>query len=253
MPTLDQILRIYQDLADWHEQHGPPHVRDRFLILAADAALGAGREDEADRLRHRLLQVNPHHMLRPFSSFAEALQSPDVRNYVHDLRKSYPPDVAMEMHEEIREKNVEAPGRPVAPIPPTMPVVDLDLPPPAREPKSPDPAVVYWDTPKKKPPTSKPAAVPSKPAPRPTADRKPAPPDPPQTAPGKLGRMATARRQAPPLMSTPVAPPPAHQPAEPEEEESSGGGWVAAVLFGVLLIAGVALAVYTLLRPFLPI
>lgn len=247
MPTLDQILRIYQDLADWHEQHGPPHVRDRFLILAADAALGAGREEEANRLRHRLLQVNPHHMLRPFSSFAEALQSPDVRNYVHDLRKSYPPDVAMEMHEEIRDKNGQAPDRPLAPVPPTMPVVDIDPPPPAREPKSPDPVVVYWDTPGKKPPPA------SKPAPRPATARKATPPAPPQPAPGKLGRMAAARRQAPALMSTPVAPPPAHQPAEPEEEESSGGGWVASVLFGVLLIAGAALAVYTLLRPFLPI
>src|SRR5438067_162392 len=91
MPTIEQTIRIYQELADAEEKHGAPQARDRFLILAADAALSAGRPEEAERLRSRLLQLSPHHMLKPYRSLADALQSPDVRNYLAELRNSSPP------------------------------------------------------------------------------------------------------------------------------------------------------------------
>src|SRR4051812_36187718 len=85
-----QPLRVYQDLADWYERQSQPQLRDRFLLLAADAALSSGMPDEAERLRQRLLQVTPHHMLKPFASFAQALRSPDVQGYVSDMREKYP-------------------------------------------------------------------------------------------------------------------------------------------------------------------
>src|SRR5262245_30699397 len=183
MPTPEQTLRTYQELAIWHEEHGPPHVRDRFLILAADAARDAGHDDEAERLRRRLLDLNPHHMLRPFTSFVEALGSPDVRNYVNDLRHSYPPDLADELRRHTCGDHW--PPKPPAdpPLPPTIPVVDLDAPP--RQPKmgTPDPVIVYWDKPEPQP-TSPPRPKTPK---RPTVARQPAPSAPP--AAGKLARL----------------------------------------------------------------
>lgn len=282
MPSLDQVLKVYQELADWHEQHGPPQVRDRFLILAADAALSAGREDEADRLRRRLLQLNPHHLLRPFASLAEALRSPDVRNYINDLRQNYPFEVAQEMRREIQEGNPAGP-RETIPLPPTLPVVDIN-PPEQSRPDTTDPVVVYWDDTEVSPaPLAEPAPLtplPSSPAggegkgvkgPNPMK-RPPAakPPPPARTAPapqpGKWARLAATRRETYPLRPDPApapeggrkidcqsAPHPgSQQPSDPDEDESPRAVWVASVLFGLTLTAGVGLTIYTLIRPFLP-
>ena len=90
----NQSYQVYQELADLEEKRGAQQLRDRFLILAADAALTAGRHDEAEELRARLLEANPHHLLRPYRTFTEALRSAEVHSYVADLRSSYPPDEA---------------------------------------------------------------------------------------------------------------------------------------------------------------
>ena len=85
MDPRENLLRIYRELADWYERQRQPQMRDRFLVLAADAALLAGKTDEAERLRLHLLNVNPHHMLKPYPSFAQALKAPDLLTYVKDL------------------------------------------------------------------------------------------------------------------------------------------------------------------------
>src|SRR5207244_3539469 len=64
--------------------------------------LAAGQTDEAERLRGRLLHHNPHHLLKPYSSFAEAMKTADVQNYVGALRRSHPYDKAETMLEELR-------------------------------------------------------------------------------------------------------------------------------------------------------
>ena len=51
MDPRENLLRVYRELADWYERQRQPQMRDRFLMLAADAALAAGRPDEAERLR----------------------------------------------------------------------------------------------------------------------------------------------------------------------------------------------------------
>jgi len=250
MPSLDQVLQVYQELAEWHEGHGPPQVRDRFLILAADAARSAGREDEADRLRRHLLHLNPHHLLRPYASFAEALRSPDVQNYVNDLKQNYPPEFARQMLEEIRTGGERAEAPPTLPLPPTLPVVDIDPP----QPKSSDPVVVYWDDTER---TPDPAPGP-KPAQRPPAKqpaRTPVPPLPSARsapAPGKLARMAAARRETYPLRPEPPPPAAGGRPGEPDEDEKPRAAWVASGLFGTMLAVSLGLAVYTVVRPFLP-
>src|SRR5262249_52116713 len=55
-----QALHVYRELADRFAERGDAAMRDRFLILAADAALAAGLPDEAEWLRHRLLQASRH-------------------------------------------------------------------------------------------------------------------------------------------------------------------------------------------------
>ena len=87
MDPRDNLLRIYKELADWYERQRQPQMRDRFLVLAADAALLAGKADEAEKVRLRLLKVNPHHMLKPYTSFAQALKAPDVLTYVQMMQR----------------------------------------------------------------------------------------------------------------------------------------------------------------------
>src|SRR5487761_779474 len=99
---LQAALQVYRELADWYERQGQPAMRDRFLILAAEAAFSTGKPDEAERLRQRLLQGNPHHMLKPFSSFAQALQSTNIQIYIHDLQVNYPPQTAEQLLQGLR-------------------------------------------------------------------------------------------------------------------------------------------------------
>ena len=88
------MQQVYEQLAQRFEREQEPRQRDNLLVLAADAAFNAGRPEEAERLRRRLLDLNPHHLLRPFESFADALQTPDIREFVADLRRRYPPEYA---------------------------------------------------------------------------------------------------------------------------------------------------------------
>jgi hypothetical protein len=232
MSSPNDLVTVYRELAEWNDRLGQAQARDRFLVLAADAALCAGLDAEAELLRQRLLKLSPHHMLRPFASFAEALSSPDVQGYVGELRRSWPPAAAEEMLAKIRARG--APPRPARGIPPTTPVLDLD------EPPAPEPLKVYRDQDADAPPR-KPAAPPP---PRPKQTGLPRPAAPPARP---------VRPPAPPLV--PVGQP-RHHPGRGEEnagdpEEAGTGAWLSVTLFVLVLIAGVALAGYTLVGPFL--
>src|SRR5262245_4389434 len=94
MTVTETTVHIYEELAEGYARRHEARQRDLFLLLAADAALNLGQRDKAERLRQRLLFFNPHHLVRPFSSLADALQSQDFRRYVEDLRRQFPPDLA---------------------------------------------------------------------------------------------------------------------------------------------------------------
>jgi hypothetical protein len=253
MSTYDQTLQLYQELADWHEANGPAHVRDRFLILAADAALSAGRDAEADGFRQRLLIANPHHMLKPFASFTEALHSPDVRSYVEDLRRSYPPELAEEMRGEIRGMKANDGEATVPPVPPTLPVIDMDRAP--RSPRAPKAGARRSEAREaeaQSPPTRSMGGKGPALAKPPVHAAASEPPSREVPAPGRLGRLAASRREAPlPLVQ------PAYMMVSPpsgtsDDNDQRGSSWVASGLLGLTLVAGVGLAAYTLLRPFIP-
>src|SRR5262249_46286182 len=134
--------RMYEDLANHYARYGESRQRDNCLVLAADAALSAGSPEEAERLRRRLLLTNPHHLLRPYSSMVEAMQTQDVRDFVADLRKQISPDmVAKLLHQAAPEKTYALEQRPDAPAAASKARAPKSAPEPQDESPS---AASYW-------------------------------------------------------------------------------------------------------------
>lgn len=250
-------LNVYRELADRYEQLGQASMRDRFLLLAADAALQASLPDEAERLRQRLLRQSRHHMLRPYHSFAEAMTAVDVQTYLHDLRVNYPLDLALQLLHSLQEEPTPSTSKTPLPspregqswrsaaIPPTAPVIDpfaasSRLPEPTWEAATPyrvheeEPRNVPADLVDSHPPAAKALA---RLAPRdPQADTAP---------PYRPTIPLPVAREFPPLPSA-VSPP------NPEISESIPSTWTSALLVTLVLAFAVALISYTLARPFLP-
>src|SRR5262249_55181187 len=95
-------MRLYLQLADESQRLGRAEDRERFLLLAADTAFQAGQLDEAERIRRNILAHNPNYFLKPYSTLAEALKTPDILKYVQDLRKHYPPGQAEKWLQSLR-------------------------------------------------------------------------------------------------------------------------------------------------------
>src|SRR5262249_54285222 len=113
-------LQVYEELADTFDRQQNQALRDQFLLLAADAALTAGRQDEAERLRQRLLWLNPHHSVRAYTSFAEAAPAPGIPQYLDRLRQKSPPQQAEAMLESALPHSAPPPASDVpATLPPT--------------------------------------------------------------------------------------------------------------------------------------
>jgi hypothetical protein len=104
MPPLE-TAQSYEQLASRYHELGDDPMRDRFLVLAADALLSAGKDGQSESLRLKLLQHNPHHLLKPYDSMAHAMKSADVRNYVDGLRRHYPPAKLPQLAESLKEAN----------------------------------------------------------------------------------------------------------------------------------------------------
>jgi hypothetical protein len=264
MDPRERLLRVYKELADSYERSGQPPMRDRFLVLAADAALTAGQDAEAERLRQRLLQLNPHHLLKPYASFAQAAQAPDVQTYLRDLRKNYPLDVSQMLLNKVRSGGAAA-ARPAAPaLPPTAPVIDLDDDGTLALGGEPEPLKVFQvrdDTdlgqtaalppqaaPRRPPTSSAPTEATPRPVPVPRSAPAARPPAPPVRKPAPSSSVPAAARSRPaPARTLPPAP---ANPLVPETE-GEGGGWLGLVLFVLVLLGGLACAAYTFGRPFL--
>jgi hypothetical protein len=132
MAPMEKAFQIYEELAAREPLRGGTAQRDRFLVLAADAAWTADQPAETERLRQRLLHGNPHHLFKPYHSWAEALQSPDIRSYLGDLRKNCPVEKAEQL---LREKPAAEPAAAAA----------------AAEPEPEEPAVLRLQSPPEKP------------------------------------------------------------------------------------------------------
>ena len=240
-------LQVYKELADWYERQGQAAMRDRFLILAAEAAFSSGSPDEAERLRQRLLQGNPHHMLKPFNSFAQALQSTNIQIYIHDLQVNYPPQTAEDLLRDLKSGIVHTPSAStegetlMGTGPRIKPVIEMRDEPTLPLGSATEPLKVYSlrDEPK-------PAAPPAPTAKQTQANR----PAPRKTTTAPAGN-PPPRPRTQPIPQRPAAPPSVPAPPPPEGA-APAGAWLCLILFGMTVTAGIALAFYTLARPFLP-
>jgi hypothetical protein len=221
------MLRIYRELADWYERHSEGARRDRFLVLAMDAAQRAGQAEEAEKLRRHLLHLSPHHMLRPFASFTEARQATDVKEYVRELRVKYPSEVAQELLQSLR---AGAKSPPSAVVPASAP--------PIVHPNGSanEPLKVFNEI-----EPAAPAAHGQRPLPIARAAPLPLQSDLDQTlAPVPRGGRG------------PVDPVPwLRTKAEPPSPKAQGG-WLGVILFVMVFMAALATCGFVLVRPFVP-
>ena len=249
-------LQVYKELADWYERQGQAAMRDRFLILAAEAAFSAGKPDEAERLRQRLLQGNPHHMLKPFSSFAQALQSSNIQIYIHDLQVNYPAETVEGLLRNLRSGVSPPPDsgqgdNTLGMVPRTAPLIEIRDEPTLPLGTSINALKVYplRDEPE---PTLPPAPPVKQTHLNRPASRKPSP-SPPSAHPAE--RPSTLNTPSPRSQPTLPRPMPIVQRPllyRPPNRRRRAGVWLSLLLFGMTVTAGVTLAFYTLARPFLP-
>jgi hypothetical protein len=242
MSAADKKVRVYEELANLEHQQGAPQARDRFLMLAADAALAAGLNEEAERFRARLLEHNPHHLLKPFVSLADALKSSEVYGYVVDLREKFPLEEAERLLNSAHTGSREEKSEDIEPsTPPHRPSEGV----PAHLP-DPPPLETYRFL-------KEPAGADSSPA---SGKELPAATPPlfstlreSETTPAA----APARRTITVRQDTTVTEPiePSSEFDETEENQAGMSAWISDALFIVLLLAGLALAGYSLARPFL--
>jgi hypothetical protein len=237
VPTPEETIRLYAQLAEEHQKHDRPQERDRFLVLAADAALSAGKRDVAENFRRTLLTRNPNHLLKPYASLTEALESPDIANYVQELRRTYPPEriqrgsklggTALGGKEGAEEEFILPLDFERTKVKPNF---TFNLEPAAQPARHGGNAM---NNPHEPHPVARPANHGSQPP-------QPLPPAP--APPGVFGlQPQTAQRLRP-------MPLPAQRPVA----ESASGGWIGAFLFFVTLAGGLALFGWVFVRPFVP-
>jgi hypothetical protein len=73
----ESAMLCYIRLADVSQRKRQLLGRDKLLVLAAAAACRAGWPDVAERCRQLVLEHNPAHLLKNFSTVADALRSDD--------------------------------------------------------------------------------------------------------------------------------------------------------------------------------
>lgn len=260
----EQTITVYVQLAEAYHGKNRYQERDRFLILAADTAWTAGRTDEAEQLRKKILSYNPNHLLRPYNSFGEALGSPDIMTYIQQLRRGYPVDRATEL---LRGLESGTGGKP------TRSEEDFSLPldssGPGKGKPAPKPVIHSWpDVGAAQPvgrgqasrqdlgtigapPVENYGTIPVNPVhaaepairtPRPEPSRKVPPPFSLEPEP------APAAAKPKPVILRPE--PGRGQVEEVGEEVNSAGAMVGGFLFAVVLLAGLALAGYVFVWPF---
>jgi len=237
MPAANEKIRVYRELAEIYDGQGQAQMRDRFLVLAADTALAAGQAEDAERLRAHLLRLNPHHLLKPYDSFAEAAKSADVENYLSALRRSHPYERTEHLLETLRQGGTPSKRESVAGDEGATrgSVPDLQV----------FRVVDVGETPRADPSRSRSVnlepsasrARPSKPA------GSPAPASQPKRPPNVPS--VYAMRQDHPASSDKVG-------FEVVDDGRVGGAWISTGLAVLALIGGIVLAVYTLARPFVP-
>jgi hypothetical protein len=141
MEPQPELLPLYLELIDTYTESGQTTLRDYFVLLAADAFLASGQEDEAEYFYVEFSGRNPDHVLSRAGTLAAAVNHPEGRTYLGNLRQNYPEDVVRDLVQEARNRITPAPRpvpapnpRPLAPTAP-IPILRLNNPVPAPRPQ----------------------------------------------------------------------------------------------------------------------
>lgn len=84
-------------LAKVAEEKGQLPGRDRFLVVSLTKAVRAGLLPTAEVCRDKILQSNPHHLLRKYESAAAAMRDSDFQFYVRQQERHCPPERAEQL------------------------------------------------------------------------------------------------------------------------------------------------------------
>ena len=87
MPDHDAAMLAFVKLAGLSQEKQQLGPRDKFLVLAAEAACQAGWPPVAERCRELVLAHNPVHMLKRFPSFVEACRDDGFRTYLRQTER----------------------------------------------------------------------------------------------------------------------------------------------------------------------
>lgn len=90
MPTTQEILSVYLQLAGVSQRRRKAMARDRFLVLASMVAVDLELWEIADLCRRRILDHNPGHLVRRFESMRDAVDDEDYEALVTQLWRKYP-------------------------------------------------------------------------------------------------------------------------------------------------------------------
>lgn len=240
-------INLYQQVADAYQAQGKYQERDRFLVLALDAANSAGQASLAEQLRQRILELNPNHLIKPYPNSATALQSPNFITYVSQLRKNFPPAKAQTLLQEMGTPAMARPKRTMiddSSFPTADPVDDR---------KTPNWSQFQVDV--KPKPVAGPSigvvhAVAQEPATMSVNDPLESVPVTPPPVPFK---MEPARRAPEPTRRPEIIPaPPSNSSRHSNEVVSPSGALIGNLLFVVLFLASIATLAYIFVLPFYP-
>lgn len=238
-------IELYQQIAEAYHVQAKYQERDRFLVLALDAANSAGQTSMAEQLRQRLLELNPNHLIKPYSSTAAALQATNFIAYVSQLRKNFPPAKAQGLLKELGGPLPAKPKRTMlaeSNYPTAIPVEDTKTPTwsqvnVATRPKpnaGPSIGILNYADEPRATPTNDPLA------------NVPVTPQPP--VPFKLEQPAQKVQE--PQHKPEIVPAP-HQMSD-HEAESPAGVWVGNLMFLILFLVSIATLAYIFVLPFYP-
>jgi hypothetical protein len=87
MANPDVALSAYLRLAVISHERGQWLPRNKFLILAGDAACREGLLQAADHCRDLILTTSPAHIIGRYDSFPSALKSAEFQTYLKQLKK----------------------------------------------------------------------------------------------------------------------------------------------------------------------
>jgi hypothetical protein len=101
MEDTSEILGVYLHLARASAMRQRLHVRDRLLVLSAVIACRLELPRVAAYCRRRILEHNPHHLLRRWGSLERALDDSDFQHLLKQLQRNYPLEKAERMLAEL--------------------------------------------------------------------------------------------------------------------------------------------------------